>query len=364
MSRSPATVIPLRENVKVQATGRHPRTTSARWCAQAVAIVLLGACTPSASLTSVSPSASASASSSPTSPIPSAISARIPLEGLVALEPASDGVWYLRVEGDEGRLGRATVAGIAQEAAAGPAPVAIAAEGNSLFVLEGRPELSPERPRTDVLERIDPRTLTVIASAAVGGLATDVATANGMVWVIRVDGVLLGFRSSDLSRTAQVSLIGRGPGRVATGFGRVWALNGQVDESGATHLFVHRIDPTALARPQMVEIKGGGSFGVLAIGRQVWAGSGSSAGGIGRLYPLTIEGVRTEPLTISTPNALAAADGWIWWASADGHVGAINEETLDRTPDLSIGTGATDVAISHGDVWVAGDDLAVLGRTP
>lgn len=77
------------------------------------------------------------------------------------------GVWYVRAEATAGWVGRATPAGSAQEARTGQSPVAVSASSQGLYVLEGEPTFSYQGGRTNVLERLDPKTLAVVSSVAV-----------------------------------------------------------------------------------------------------------------------------------------------------------------------------------------------------
>jgi hypothetical protein len=286
---------------------------------------------------------------------------RLHLAGVVALAPAPGGVWYLRAGSYGGRIGRSTLTSSLPESAVGPAPVALAETTDALFVLEGQPAQSGRQPRTNVIERLDPVTLRVEASSPVTGLGTDIGVAAGRAWVVTSDGVLHLYRLPDLKRAGDVALGGGGDARIAIGEGAVWVLDADVSQV-ATTLVLHRVDPDHPATFTTARLSGTTVFALSAGPAGTWVGTGSASGGLGAAYRLSAAGFG-PPVSIPTPNAFAGGAASVWWASADGHVGSLGDTGEAPYEDLTVGTGATDIAISEGLIWVAADDLVAVRPT-
>lgn len=313
---------------------------------------------PSSALATAAPSASSSQDAV------LAVRAEIPLDGLLALAPSRDGVWYLRALGGQAWIGEASVERSMQEERAGPQPVALAATSSAIYVLEGRPETNPNQPRVDVVERLDPATLKVTASVSVGALATDLAADGSTVWVVTVDGALLGFDTQTLSPTARVQLQGDGPSRLGVGAGRVWVVNGSVDEAGKTAIQIHGIDTRSGQETVSLTVPGDAVTAVLTVGEKVWVATGTGAAGLGRAFPIDTDGSVGDQFTVPTPVAISQEGDRLWWASLDGRVGAFAPDGTSAAAPLQVGSGAADLVLSSSLVWVASDDLIVLHSGP
>lgn len=251
-----------------------------------------------------------------------------------------------------------------QEERAGPQPVALVATSAATYVLEGRPETNPNQPRVDVVERLDPATLKVTASVPVGALATDLAADGSSVWVVTVDGVLLGFDAQTLSPTARVQLQGDGPGRLEAGAGRVWVVNGSVDEAGKTAIRIHGIDTRSGQETVSLAVPGDTVTAVLTVGENVWIATGTEAAGVGRAFAIDTDGSVGDQFRVPTPVAISQEGDRLWWASLDGRIGAFAPGGTTAVAPLQVGSGAADLVLSAGLVWVASDELVALHSGP
>jgi hypothetical protein len=337
-----------------------------RWCFAFVSILVAACAAPPTLSPAMTPTivpttepSATGGSGQPASPA-GAVIAHLPLAGLLGLAPAPAGVWYVRSEATDGWIGRATITRSVQESKAGPAPVAVVASADALYLLEGQPTFASKRARTNVIERLDQVTLNVVASSPVSGLGTDLIIADDRVWVVTAQGDLHAYREPDLAPAGDVQLGGRGDARVAASEGYVWVLNGLVSESETT-LLLHRV---SVDNESVFTARIDGRIGLaLSAGESgVWVGTGSDTPGQGMLYPFARESFG-PPLTVPTPIALADSAGLLWWASNDGRVGVSDGQVATPLNGMSAGTGAADVAISNGLVWVAEDTLVVIRPT-
>jgi hypothetical protein len=304
------------------------------------------------------------APASPPAASPAAvIEAHLPISSIVAEAPAPDGVWYVTATGDAGSVGRATVGGSVLEKPAGPAPVAITSANRAAFVLEGRPTLEPvERARVDVVERLDPDTLSVSASAPTGGLATDMVVAGDEVWAIRTDGVLRVFDAASLVLRGDIRVEGRGPAQLASTGGEVWALIGKTDDQGGGSLLLHRIDAGGRTVISTTLISARPTIAAMASGDRPWLGlSRDTDTGFVAAVDAAGKLEAGVELPVRTPVALAVGASHVWWLSADGQLGAIDASTGIPVGKLRVGSGGSALAVSGGLVWAATDDLVVLG---
>jgi hypothetical protein len=301
---------------------------------------------------------------------PASIAQRVPLSDVFALEPTVNGVWYLRGEEGRARVGRADVNGSLLETDAGVAPVAIAATPNAVFVLEGSPTLAGSEARTNVLERLDPATLQVVASTQVEGLGTDLVVADGRAWVATTNGKVSVFDAANLVKEGETQLEGKGPSSLAWSAGFVWVLNDRIGGDGSTELLLHRVDSamtsTSVAMTKSVAMTNAGLPGVLMTGTRVWVGAGApnSAGAEGALYPFGFDLSPEAAVLVRRPVALAEGDDWLWSVTSAGELGALNVQTRASRATTSVGETAVDIVISGGHLWVASADLVVLDPDP
>lgn len=280
--------------------------------------------------------------------------AHIALTGLTDLAPAPDGVWYLRIDGAGGHVGLASTDGSVREATTGPTPAAIASAGASLYVVEGTSE-NGNADRTNVLERLDPTTLVVMATVPISS-PTDVVVDGGTVWAATTRGTVevLG---PDLVSIATIEVGGSGPAQAIAVDRRVWVLNGRADPPA--HL-VHVI-AEADRSVTTIELPGGGSFGALTSAvNTVYAGTLGGGPGLGHLVGINPDLSERTLATIPAPAGLAVLGDRIWWVGVDGRVGAVDRAS--GAVGRSIATGATGACLTaSGEVlWVCADDLVVL----
>jgi hypothetical protein len=335
-----------------------------------LAALLVAACGP---LPSPSPLPSPGSSLFSLSPAPSGpqasvlppptVTGHIALIRPFALEPADDGVWYLRGGEGSAKVGHATSSGHIREVDAGPAPLTLAAGTSAIFVLEGLPTLKPKQPRVNSVERLDPETLDVLSSAAIRGFPADLAVDKQTVWIVTTDGVLHGYDPLTLSLLQDIELTGNGPSQVTTTIEAIWVLNAEVGEDGSSVLLLHRIDREAPTRVNTYSIADASVVGVLTGGSFIWVGAGGSdlPGGEGRLYAFDRDGKAENVVRIPTPVGVTESNGWLWWATSDGTVGAVSVDGGRQRAPLKVGDGAADLVASESRLWVASDDLVILG---
>ena len=328
--------------------------------------VLVTACNPVPSPSPATPNLT-SGTVAPSSVIPATSSPEVSSQGpagkiaqtfaitatLVAAR--GDEVWYIR-QGNVGAVVGHIAPGSATpvERPAGPYPTGIAATPDAVFLLESVPDTGKHGDaRTNVVERLDPTTLKVVATAPVPGLPTDILVADDLVWVAGVGGDLRSFEAATLRQVWTGTLRGEGSGDLGESPGSIWLLNGSVQDD---LFFVHRIDPAEPAHSMAFSVPGSGTTGALAVGERVWV-STPEDNARALIYPLTYDGTVGPSVSTPRPTKLAAGEGRLWWATQDGEVNRIDEQTLDRTLPISAGSFATDIAISDGRVWVAGEQL-------
>ena len=143
----------------------------------------------------------------------------------------------------------------------------------------------------------------------------------------------------------------------------LWVLNSTVSDDGATVLLLHRLDRASLGDEQIITIPDAISDADLALGDRVWVGAGrADASGQGKLYAFGLDGSAYDPVTIARPVALSAGARWLWVASGDGSVEAVSVNLEGRLAPLTVGQGATDLAVVGTVVWIASDQLVILAE--
>ena len=282
------------------------------------------------------------------------VEATIALEGLVDLAPSTDGVWYVRIDAAGGHVGLADRTGSVREVSTGPAPAAIAAGPDAIYVAEG-PSATGDASRTDRIEELDPETLVVRASTPLP-VATDVVLDSGTVWAVSADRGLIR-ATRDLSATVTTPLAGRGRARLAAGGGSVWVLNGRSDP--ASYL-VHRIDPDNLT-DVAIQLEGGGTFGAITAGAdRVWVGTLGLAAGLGRIVEVQADGSARNVAVVPAAADLIEDGGRLWWISVAGGVGWLDPDSADLNGPVAVGSSGSCLAVSTGSMWACGDGLAII----
>jgi len=309
--------------------------------------------------------------SQPASTLPTTTAASLPalvtetqlsIAGVIALAPAADGAWFVST-GDPATVGLLSVTGIAHASAAGPAPVAVVASGNDVFLIEGEPDTGPTNgPRTNVLERLDAATLEVRSSVPLKHLTTAATHSDGVVWTIGTQGDVTAYEDRTLAPVWTTRLDGRGPAAITAGTGAVWAAIGKVGE-GSDHgqYLVARIGLQDDHRIQTTIVPGDGVGPLIAAGATAWLAAADYPV-FDRLYSIGSDGKIGAPADIPTPAGMAVDAGRLWWVGVDGSTGAIDEATGARTPQLTLpgGSGAA-IAVDGATAYVAaGDQVFVL----
>lgn len=319
----------------------------------------------SSSSASPSPDASRQTSISPPAPSPQnlALEGRIKLEGLIALAPAGDGVWYIRGREGDAIVGHATATASTLEAPAGPAPVSLAAAAEGVLLLEGAPTLQGFTERVNVLELLDPATLAVKASVSVPGVPTGLAAEDASIWVVTAEGVVYRYAERSLHLVATVRTQGRGPGRVVVALGAVWIINTGADAGGAPALLVHRINPKTDTVEETTAVAKSNGIGVIGAGRtHVWVASGASdlPAGQGRLVRFSASGSSDLSVPAPIPIAVAEYEGSVWWLTGSGSLGAVSDDASTIASPLNVGVTGSDITTSGDRLWIASEDLLVF----
>jgi hypothetical protein len=288
------------------------------------------------------------------------ITAKLTLGGLIDVAPSSDGAWYIRVGESGGILGVVTDGAPVREAAVGRFPFAVAATETDVYVAEARPDTGNDR-RQNLIERIDKKTLQVVASTAFAD-PVDVVATETAIWAVGSDGVLSDFEPDTLDRRSFTRLAGTGPAQMVVADGFVWVVNAGRDASSSV---VHRIDSSAPTE-NAIPLPGGGTFGtIVATPTSVWVGTVGEGPGIGKLFEVSFEGKVGRDLTLPAPVGLVAGDAnLVWWASADGHVGSIDVASGQVGNAISVGTSGACLAGSGRTLWACEDTLVVLQTPP
>lgn len=324
---------------------------------------------PDSSLEPVSPRPSLGLSSSPGPSVgalpPLGIQTTLPVTHVVALAPAANGAWYLASSGGAGTAGLLDARGVVRHAAVGPVPVAIAATDRALFVVEGVPDGTGDArpPRSGVLERLDPTTLKVRATAKLDELTTDVAIAGGLAWTIDAAGTVIAHDEETLAATWTLHLDGTGEGSLAAADDALWVATGKVSDSGVGAYVIARVELAGDHATSTASLPGDGVGPSIAAGTRVWLAAAVDPV-YDWLYPIDTGLVAETPTYLPAPAGLEAGGGHLWWVSGDGSTGAIDEQTGARTPDLMLpGASGTSIAVSGPITYAAGGD-AIYVLTP
>jgi hypothetical protein len=281
----------------------------------------------------------------------------IPIESIRALAAASGGVFYARTDGQTGLVGEAGSDGRRIEVPVGPNPAALGFGYDSLFVAEGTGD-RPGQPRQNLVERLDPKSLDVVASVAIES-PSDLLVRTDGVWVSTTSGELFHLRPSDLAILASRDIDASGPTRLASSATGVWVLGGRSEPPAYV---LARIDPRSLEPLSSTTIHGGGVVGALASGDATWVATFGAEAGAGELRRVADDASLGQPMPIGAPAALVEAFGRVWWIAVDGRVGAFDEGV--RYDELRVGPDAS-AAVASGDLlWVAADTLVALRPLP
>jgi YVTN family beta-propeller protein len=226
---------------------------------------------------------------------------------------------------------------IADEAAVGGGPGAIAAGAGSLWVTNDV---------DGTVSRLDPQTRN-IQTIPVGANPTAIAVGEGFAWVANSQDRTVSQISPDANRVVRVVPVGNGPRAVATGAGAVWVANG-VDGT------ISRIDPAKSSVTATVPV-GPNPSGIAVVGRTVWVTS-EATGTVSELDPSSNAIVRTVGVG-NAPSAIASGEGAIWVANAqDSTISRIDPVKGSVTEAVRTGRNPRALAVGLGVVWVANTD--------
>jgi streptogramin lyase len=210
---------------------------------------------------------------------------------------------------------------------------------------------------TSILYRVDPATLTVVATIPAGMAPKGIlANAEG-VWVADThDGKVL--RIDTVTNTVATSITvgppgNSGPNWLASGLGSIW-----VDIPNDASIV--RIDPvTDLIQATIPTPPGFTACGGFAIGTDaVWVSGCDASAAVGRVDPSTNTSVATIPIPGHGGPSLIVDEPWVSVDTGDATSGLIVRidpatNTIDRVlvPDVPFGGGGA-LWVDSGSVWV------------
>jgi hypothetical protein len=314
---------------------------------------------PPSTLATRTPTPSGTPAATPLFAASASVAAKFSLVGVFDVAPATDGVWFVRIDGAGGHAGVAVDGGTVREVSVGRAPFAIAVSATDVYVAEAEPDTGPA-PRANRVERLDKKTLKLAAAVTVAD-PVDLVVSDGSVWVISSSGKLEKLDAQTLQHRITVQLDGVGRGRIAVGQGLVWVLNARSD---STAYLVHRIDPTAPV-DRVTAISGGGSFGSLTLTpTSTWIGTVDVGPGLGDAVEVSSTGDIGRTFTLPAPAGIAT-DGSdiLWWASVDGRIGALDLRSGTVGASVQAGITGACLATANGRLWACEDTLVVLNTS-
>ena len=178
----------------------------------------------------------------------------------------------------------------------------------------------------------------------------------GAVWVATPEGRVDCIDPRRNRLTARIRVRGRGPSKIAFGFGSVWVLTPLVRLGRPSGTLLSRIDPrtnrvvdtTSLAGPAGEITPGDGA---------VWV----SAGRVDAVDPRSGR-LLGRPVPLVAGN-LAAGTGAVWATGASGRLNRIDPEShAVRGKPIVVGASADRVAVGDGFVWVTDSVRSTLVR--
>jgi YVTN family beta-propeller protein len=244
---------------------------------------------------------------------------------------------------------------------------------------------------------IEPRTNSVVSSAAVGTRPGPIVFGSGSLWVANLDDQTVSRIDPGSLRTLRVLPLRNPPTGLAAGVGVIWVAQSNPQASSVS---VNAIDPqfNALgATTRVANPAAGGPGAVAAQGNTVWvapssglltrldstgrvlhrvdpnSGPAAIALGAGATWLVDTEGdnvIRVDPTGVLTPiavgngpTAIAVGEGGVWVAdSLDDSVVRIDPARLSVTDTISVGRSPAGVAVGAGSVWVANSGDGTVTR--
>jgi hypothetical protein len=308
----------------------------------------------------VSPSAVPSTAATASSTATLVVQSRLPSMPVIGLAPATDGrAWFIG-RGSPGEVGLLSPSGVVKRAPAGPAPVAVAAADGGVFVVEGRPDTGPaNQARSDVLERLDPETMKVVATVRLPELVTAITAVPGSVWAIATDGTVTAYDAKTLAVVFTAHLAGAGAGSIASTGDNVWAAIGRVTDAGVGQYAVARFDAASRERTDMVVSGDGVSPLVVAAGGRAWLAY-ADGDVVDRLA--VSDGGDFVPIgQVAAPAGMVVIGETLWSAAIDGTVQMIDASSGVVLAVHPAAEGGGTAITSAGLVFVGlGDDVLVF----
>ena len=293
------------------------------------------------------------------------VKATLPIRNVVALAPAAGAAWFITT-GSPGTVGLLAPSGVARARPAGPAPVAVVGAGQDIFVVEGSPDSGEtSEARTNVLERIDAASLNVVGRVSLTESTTAVAHTSGLVWTMSTQGTVTAYEDQALVPRWTGHVKGIGSASISAGSNEVWGAIGSVGESGDGHYVVAQIDLPDGHAMRTTVVPGDGVAPMIAAGTGTWLAIADYPI-FDRLYRLNANGVVGTPTYIPSPAGMASAAGRLWWVSASGSVGAVDEKTGAASPEIRLpGGSGVAIAVDNSTAYAAvGDHVFVLVPAP
>ncbi len=280
------------------------------------------------------------------------------IDGLLAVTTDGTNAWITTSLGGVGSLRQVDGAsgGLGPAYRVGWFPVALAIGERSIWVCEGPGDGSRPGSVQNRVDRIDPKTGTILATVSVRD-PTDIVVGSSSAWVVTSQGLVLRLSPSGNEIATQTKIEGSGPARVAFIAGSVWVVNGQTEPQPRT--LVHRIDPATSREVSVIQIPAGGTGAFIAGLDNPWIAVPATSPGRGKL--LQIDAQRNEisgaSFDISSPTALTTSPrGQLWWSASDGSVGALSRDSGPALASLRVGDGAYGIAAGSSLVWAIVDD--------
>jgi serine/threonine-protein kinase len=197
--------------------------------------------------------------------------------------------------------------------------------------------------------------ISVSSPIPVGRGPIRVATGDGEVWATSApDGTLSKIDPRTLSVVGAPLQVGTGVSGVAVGAGSVWVSSPQTGR-------VLRVDPASGRVLARIDV--GGRPGAIAYGgRRVWVADEGGAGvtainaASGRIY-------RRGIVPHATPLRLAVGAGGLWVSSAStGAIRRIDLGSVRGGAPIPVGRGPAGITVGNGLVWVANSRSATVAR--
>ena len=229
------------------------------------------------------------------------------------------------------------------------AVVAALAVGATTLAFAALSRPAPVVPRPNSVVRIDPASAAFVALAEIAD-PTDVAVADGAVWVLSAGGRTLNRIDGATGRSVAVGLPGV-PTGLAVGNGAVWITTGFGAASGDPG--VRRVGIESQRVEQSIAL-GDGVDGIAVGEGAVWV-TNRLDNSLTRI-DLTTQVVGEPAVVGNQPTAVLVGEGSVWVAnSIDRTVWRIDPQTLARTAEITVADIPYDLELGFGRLWVTSE---------